>query len=247
MNPGMLAFARTVLPPPEVTGVADRNAINRTPNNNKSQWLNIRIDHNFSDNDKIAVRYTGNYSPGTAAINLPSMQRENNARAHSLNGSWIHTFGPSAVLEAQFGRVLQWSSSRDKYRSLPSDFNSQVGYSANVITPYIDGGTYLPGFNVANFFSSPEQWILQRPGDSWHWRFGFSKLIGRHMLKTGGEYNKVGWYYENGITSIGFADAQTADPLRLATTGSALVSFLLLYPIAQRAATSARPSPRRRE
>ncbi len=58
---------------------------------------------------------------------------------------------------------------------------------------------------------------MSRTGDSWHHRMGFSKLVGSHMLKIGAEYNRVQWYYENGITSIGFANAQTADPLRLGT------------------------------
>ena len=50
------------------------------------------------------------------------------------------------------------------------------------------------------------------------------------MLKVGAEYNRVQWYYENGVTSIGFANAQTADPLRIGSTGSPLASFLLNVP-----------------
>jgi outer membrane receptor protein involved in Fe transport len=230
INPGMLYFAKTVLPAPEDTGLADRNAINRTPNISNAYSLNVRIDHKFNDKDTITGRYTGAYNPATRAVNIPSMVRRDNARAHNAGATWIHTFGPSAVLQAQFGRVFQWSSSLDKHRSLPSDFTTKVGYSANVITPYVDGGTYLPGFNVNNFFSSSEQNILTRAGDSWHGRAGFSKLRGKHMLKAGAEYNRIGWYYVNAISSIGFADAQTADPSRLATTGSSLASFLLAVP-----------------
>ncbi|MBI3683912.1 MAG: TonB-dependent receptor [Acidobacteria bacterium] len=230
LKPGMVYFARTVLPKPEYTGLADRNAINRAPNRSQVHSLNARVDHKFSDRDSIWVRYTGTYSPATVASSLPSLERSNNGRAHNLAGNWVHTFGPSAVLQIQFGRIYQWTSSRDKHRSLPSDFISKVGYSSNVITTYLDGNDYLPGFNPANFWSSQEQANLSRTGDSWHYRGGFSKLLGTHTLKFGGEYNRVQWYYENGITSIGFADAQTADPLRLATTGSSLASFLLDIP-----------------
>ena len=94
----------------------------------------------------------------------------------------------------------------------------------------MDGNTYYPGFNPSGFFSSQEQWNVSRTGDSWHHRLGFSKLVGSHMLKIGAEYNRVQWYYENGVTSIGFANAQTADPLRLGSTGSPLASFLLNVP-----------------
>jgi len=91
----------------------------------------------------------------------------------------------------------------DHYKSLPSDFASKVGYSANVITKYVDGNTYYPGFNPSGYFSSQEQWNVSRTGDSWHHRASYSKLIGSHMLKVGAEYNRVQWYYENGVTTIG--------------------------------------------
>jgi outer membrane receptor protein involved in Fe transport len=230
LKPGMVYFARTVLPPPEPTGVADRNAINRVVNISRVHTVNGRVDHKFSDMDSIWVRYTGAYSPGVAAAGLPSMTRETNGRAHNLAGNWVHTFGPSAVLQVQFGRVFQWNGSVDRFRSLPADFAQKVGYSSNVLTPYLDGESYLPGFNPANFWSSQEQMNVSRNGDSWHYRAGFTKQVGRHTLKVGGEYNRVQWYYLNSITTIGFADAQTADPTRLATTGSSLASFLLDIP-----------------
>jgi len=62
---------RTVLPKPEVTGIADRNAINRASNSNQAHSVNARIDHKFSDNDTISVRYSGNYTPAIAAASLP--------------------------------------------------------------------------------------------------------------------------------------------------------------------------------
>lgn len=230
LNPGMVYFARTVLPKPEFTGLADRNAINRAPNRAQVHSVNGRVDHKFSDMDTIWVRYSGTFSPTTAASSLPSMQRQNNGRAHNLAGNWVHTFGPSSVLQVQFGRVFQWTSSRDKFTSLPADFVSKVGFSSNVLTRYLDGNDYLPGLNPANFWSSTEQANLSRTGDSWHGRAGFSKLLGTHTLKFGGEYNRVQWYYENGVTTVGFADAQTANPIQLATTGSSLASFLLDIP-----------------
>ena len=56
LKPGMVYFARTVLPKPEPTGIADRNAINRTTNSNESHSVNARIDHKFSDYDTVWFR-----------------------------------------------------------------------------------------------------------------------------------------------------------------------------------------------
>ena len=59
LKPGMVYFARTVLPKPEPTGIADRNAINRTTNSNQAHSVNARIDHKFSDYDAVWFRYSG--------------------------------------------------------------------------------------------------------------------------------------------------------------------------------------------
>ena len=229
-KPGMVYYARSVLPAPEATGIADRNAVNRALNRAQVHSLNTRIDHKFTDMDSVWFRYSGTYAPTIAASSIPAISRLNNGRAHNLAGNWVHTFGPSAVLQVSFGRVFQWTSSSDRFNSLPADFIQRVGYSANVNTGYLDGSVRLPAFNPANFWSGGEQYNLSRTGDSWHYKAGYTKLLGTHTLKFGGEYNRVQWYYENGVTSVGFADAQTANPRALATTGSSLASFLLDVP-----------------
>lgn len=230
MNPGMVYFAQTVLPNPEYTGVADRNAINRMPNNSRTQSLNIRGDHKFSDRDTITARYSGNYSSGTGAINIPSQVRDNNVRAHNLSGSWVHTFGPSAVLQTQFGRLIAWTENYDHYRSLPADFATKVGLSSNILTPYQSSMLLLPGLNIAGYFNSNENFHHQTNTNNYSGKAGFSKLAGSHTLKLGGEYTRVG--YDNMVenTNTGFANAQTADPSRIGTTGGALASFLLGTP-----------------
>jgi len=230
LNPGMVYFAQTVLPPIEPTGIANQNAWNRTRVQSWQHSVNGRVDHRFSDKDAIWVRYAGFYNTGSGAASLPSQGRVSEGRAHNLAANWVRTFGPTAVFQYQFGRVFQWSGSTDRYKSIPSDFASKVGYSANVITPYQDGNTYFPGFNLPGFFSSPEQWNVSRTGDSWHHRTSYSKLMGSHMFKFGAEYNRVQWYYENGVTSITFANQGSADPLRIGSTGSPLASFLLNVP-----------------
>jgi outer membrane receptor protein involved in Fe transport len=230
LNPGMVYFAQTVLPAIEPTGIANQNAWNRTRVQSWQHSVNGRVDHRFSDKDSIWVRYSGFFNPGAGAASLPSQARVQNGRAHNLAANWVHTFGPSAVFQYQFGRVFQWTASWDNYKSLPADFASKVGYSANVITKYVDGNNYYPGFNPSGYFSSQEQWNVSRTGDSWHHRMSYSKLMGSHMFKVGAEYNRVQWYYENGVTSIGFANQGTADPSRIASTGNPMASMLLNVP-----------------
>jgi hypothetical protein len=152
LNPGMVYFAQTVLPPIESTGIPNQNAWNRTKVENWTHSVNGRVDHYFSQKDTIWVRYTGAYSPGNQAASLPSQSRAANGRAHNLAANWVHTL---SVFQYQFGRVFQWTASYDHYKSLPSDFASKVGYSENVITPYVDGNTYYPGLQSLRVFQQP--------------------------------------------------------------------------------------------
>jgi len=230
LNPGTVYFAKTVLPSPIYTGVGNFNAINSFVNINHNHTLTARIDQKFTDKDSVWVRYVGNFNPGTNALSLPSLERDINGRNHNMAGNWVHTFGPTAVLQVEIARSIQWSGYNDRFISVPSDFQSKVGYSSNVLSPYQDGNVYIPSFSVAGYFSGGEQTVYQNTGDSYHFRGGFSKLFGTHLVKMGGEFNTVGWNYRQGQTTVSFAPAQTADPLNLASTGGALASFLLGFP-----------------
>ncbi len=222
LNPSMVYFAQTVLPQPIYTGVGNNNAINSFVNANQNHTLTSRIDQKFSDKDSLWVRYVGNFNPGVNAVSLPSQERNINGRNHNMAGNWVHTFGPSTVLQVGIARVIQWSGYNDLFTNLPSDFRTKVGYSSNVLSPYQDGNAYLPSFSVSGYWSGGEQTVYQNTGDSWHYRAGLSKLTGTHTLKVGAEWNLLNWNYRQGQTVVNFpAPAQTADPLRLAYYRSA--------------------------
>lgn len=205
------------------TGVEMRAASNE-------QGVYILLDHHFGQRDIVWGRYSGSYDSNQQPGPIPAILNQVRGRAHNFAVSWVHTFSPSTILQVQSARVFVWTRSVAQYRSLPTGFIQQVGYSANILTPYVDGKTYIPNYSPAGFFSTGESMTLLRPGDSLHHKAGLSKLVGNHTLKFGGEHNWIGWYYENGVSSVSFQPAQTADPLRLGTTGSPLASFLLDVP-----------------
>jgi hypothetical protein len=230
MDQGMVYLARTVLPSPEYTGVGDYNAINRQPNTGLSQTVSVRGDHRFSDFDNLSVRYTGNYSHNNYASRVPSEDGIGTNRAHNVAATWVHTFGPTSVLQASFGRGLNYGDSANKYSSLPSDFVSKVGYSANQMTQYANGSTMIPNLYASGWFSTGESYSYSQTGDNWQGKVAFSKLHGAHMFKMGAEYNTAGWKYVSAQSTTGYVNTQTADPTNLGSTGSALASFFLDVP-----------------
>lgn len=230
MNPGMVAFAKALLPAPVNVGFGGYNAVATNPAISKTQSISVRIDHKFSDSDTIFGRFSGTYTPQTSFYNISAEDYHYTANVDTTAFGWVHTFGPEAMLQVQYGSLVYYADDGARFHSLPSGFASTVGYSSNILTPYSNGQTYLPGFNVGGFFNSGEFYEHNQPADDYHWRANYSRLMGNHLVQVGGEYNKLGYIYRLGQSFVGFSSAQTADPQNYGSTGNPLASFFLAVP-----------------
>jgi Carboxypeptidase regulatory-like domain/TonB dependent receptor len=225
-------YAKALIPQPIVIpGQPAYNAINGQPTLEHDQSVNVRIDHKFSDRDTIFGRYTGYYSPSTAGTNyLPTLSSNNYTRTDTSAFGWVHTFGASAILQVQFGSTNFYTNNSTLYNGLPSDFNSQVGFSANYVAPFVTGQTLVPGIQVPGYFNTGETASHNQPANDLHWRASYSKLLKNHLLQFGGEYNKLGYSYTTGVDYTGYSQTQTSNLEAPGSTGSALASFLLNVP-----------------
>ena len=230
LYPGYQYLARTLLPQPVFTGVGQFNAINRDPNNNQIQSVTVRIDHKFSERDTIFGRYSGSYNPASSAGGIPSLLNLAYTRADTSAFGWVHTFGPSAVLQVQFGTVVNYAETSSRFTNLPAGFTSQVGFSPNALTPFLNGQSYVPGFIVPGFFFEGEAYGHNEPANDLHFRANYSKLLKNHLLQFGGEYNKLSYQFTQGQLYSSFAAAQTGNPQNYGPTGNPLASFLLNVP-----------------
>jgi len=225
-------YAKALIPQPIVIpGQPSYNAINGQPTVEHDQSVNVRIDHKFSDRDTIFGRYTGYYSPSTAGTYyLPSLSSDSYTRTDTSAFGWVHTFGASAILQVQFGSTNFYSNNNTLYSGLPSDFNSQVGFSSNYVAPFVTGQSLVPGIQVPGYFNTGETVNHNQPANDLHWRASYSKLLKNHLLQFGGEYNKLGYSYTTGQDVVGFSQTQTSNLENPGNTGSALASFLINVP-----------------
>jgi hypothetical protein len=225
-------YAKALIPQPIVIpGQPSYNAINGQPTVEHDQSVNVRIDHKFSDRDTIFGRYTGYYSPSTAGTYyLPTLSSDSYTRTDISAFGWVHTFGASAILQVQFGSTNFYTNDNMFYSGLPADFNSQVGFSANYVAPFVTGQTLVPGIQVPGYFNTGETVSHNQPANDLHWRASYSKLLKNHLLQFGGEYNKLGYSYTTGQDVTGFSQTQTSNLEAPGSTGSALASFLINVP-----------------
>lgn len=227
IDPRMAAFARATLPPPTNVGVADRNAIDPTPLRQNQEEYTARIDQNIGANNFIWFRYSGLLLDESRSGGRPALRTTQERPAKNYGVSFVRTFSPSTVLQAQYGRVHTQDNARTRFVVPVPD----VGFASTFGGSFISGSPITPAINVADFFSGGESNTLNPSMSDIHQYKGtLSKIIGNHTLRFGGELNSSNFeaFYEN--ANVGFNTQQTSNPANPAQIGSSLASFLLNVP-----------------
>src|SRR5579871_3440186 len=231
LDPGMVLFAKTVLPAPIFTGVSLFNGRDTTPFQQNQEEYNIRIDQNLGSKDFAWFRYSGVLADTIQSGGVPGLVQLNPNRGKNFGFDWVHTFGPSSTLQVQFGRVRTGINFNEYFSNLPVNFIQDVGFSNNFAGNYGSGTSIVPLVSVANYFNNVGgQYNPTSPTQVWQTKANYSKIIGGHIFKLGGEFNKISQGQVSYNSSLGFAAPQSADPENLGNTGSALASFLLDVP-----------------
>lgn len=234
IDPGMALYAKTVLPAPIATDVADRNALDVTPYRQDEHDYSARIDHVQGEKNFFWFRYSGTLQNVSSSGGMQSLASRLEFRATNWGGSWVHTFGPTSILQVQIGRAYgrydTFSNFRTSVVSNSAAFAKQIGFSDDFASNFRSGQTYVPALNVADFFSGGENEGLQTPGETLQEQANYTKIIGDHTLKFGGGVSSMTFRNLQQNPSVSFAATQTADPENLAATGSSLASFLLGVP-----------------
>lgn len=177
-------------PAPNVAGARSRNN-NFRANQSITNPTNVfvtRIDHTFSDRDRIYGRLltsTGNTNnaPVFPVAGVDPYNNSQESSYYSWTATWQHNFSPTTILETRY------SFDRRKYinRSGGSDLGlaQQLGIQGTNerFFPQITL-TGLTGFGVG------EHERLQTPIRGDHITANITKITGKHTLKYGGEYRR---------------------------------------------------------
>jgi len=207
-----------------------------------------RVDHNFSDKDRVFARLAWDRSSLTRTNINPNLPVFTGSQVTNLATQWIHTFSPSMINELRFGfQISNDLTSNPRTDNTSFDMDSlgvgqfRVPSDGNrKLTPREHG---IPQFTGLPF---PLQELTNGNGyDKMNtYQFGdhLSYFKGKHNLKFGAEY--YGLTIERGAANLeegllGFGAAQTGLPLasflmgRPATTQTP-EGLPLTFPKAQR-------------
>ncbi len=215
-------------------------------NFSSSSQNEIVRDDKFSDRVDFLSQSTGNWSfyyvfddstvnsplPGVSTsgngATLPGFSAVTPSRAQEAVMSNIHIFGPSSVNEAR----LSFTRAATRVDTPTSGFTnlSSLGFVTGPgtlgIIPSGPPGTQqaVPPLGFNNFTLGIPQLNTFQPNNTWHVSDGFSKTIGEHSLKFGGEFRYLQINERNICNPNGafFFDGQE--------TGSDFADFLLGAP-----------------
>ena len=231
LNPGMVAYAKAVLPPIVNTGISGKNAIDTTPTVQNMREYSARIDQTIGEKNSFWFRYSEVDQTTTQSAGLPSLPQKITRPGKDFGASYVRTFNPNTVMQLQFGRLLtgqNWIVGLNSAN--PVQLANTIGF-ANSFVQYANGVTQLPNIGVAGYFSGGMYTSLEPSlGDVYQGKASFSKIIGNHTLSFGGEFDTTNYesYYEYGF--LNFAGTETANLAQSTSVGSSLASFLIGVP-----------------
>ena len=178
----------------------------------RGDQITVRLDHHITRNQVFSAYYYFNDDSRTepfssfqgAGANVPGFGAAFKARIQQWNLSHTWTLGSTAVNEFRFNYFREsqgttdhplhtLSSVHDSCKTVPAQFcfsdpsNPQAGITTNIPgrvgVPYINVGG---GFVIGNNFEGE----LPQTGNTFQWTDNFTKTMGKHTIKFGGDVRR---------------------------------------------------------
>lgn len=219
------------LPAPNYSGVG-LNYINTQSLALSENQFGMRVDHQIGSKDEIYGHFIYSEAPYLEPETMPSDPFEIGYDARNTSVNWIHTFGPTLVLQVLGGyNWYVYNQGVPEPAGVGQGLLDQMGLQ-NSFPPYSGATPYvqIPGMNVSGFFGTEESWGPEGPGKVYQLTGSLTKEWGRQEIKLGASANAVSSFYTAVFPSLDFSNTTTAAPENPSNTGSAMASFMMGLP-----------------
>ena len=225
-------YAKAILPAASViAGQAYYNALDPTPFQQTQQNYVGRIDQTIGTKDNIWFRYNGLEFSTTQSNGFPGLRNTTDQPAHNYGLSWVHTFSPTLILQAQYGKAYNANLSASSFAQNSATLFSTYGFVSSFGGEFLNGHSYVPSISVAGYWSGGESASRNDPSTDTHqWKADVTKIIGSHSIRFGGEWDQEFLESINTSANVSFATQQTGNPENSSQPGSSLASYLLNVP-----------------
>lgn len=193
----------------------------------------LRVDQNFGNNNQVSFRYSQfdlfKTSPsdtiGDAFVHVPG---------HNYIGHWTHEYSPTTFSDVYFARNWGFTTTGTSWTGENPAFFSQLQQAG--MSPYfmtLNNKTYAPQYTADNYIGlSGSQLQGSGLGDDWQFGGSFSKIIGRHTIKAGADFQTNNFTSPIAYSNENFSVNQTESLGANSSGGNSWASLLLGVPSA---------------
>ncbi|HEX4030691.1 MAG TPA: carboxypeptidase regulatory-like domain-containing protein [Terracidiphilus sp.] len=171
----------------------------------------FRVDQNFGNNNQIMFRYSqfDLYQTSPSGVIGSGFVH---VIGHNYIGHWTHTFSPTAFSDVYFGRNYGFTYTGTSHTGEDAAFLSQLqtlGMSTYFMT--LNNTVYAPQYSADSYVGlTGSQLQSTGLGDNWQFGGAFTKILGRHTLKAGADFESNNFTSPIAYSNIGFSTVQTA-------------------------------------
>jgi hypothetical protein len=224
----MQGFFRTYAASPNFTGDPQNNFAQARPTTNQSDGYQIRVDHQFTDNDHAFFRFTvQKVSVFNPIGDIGSTS--GSSKGYNYGGAWTHAFTSNLIFDVRGGYAGRpgVDASQQNQHEAGTDPLASAGFRD--IDKYEGLLVRLANWTAggSNDFGVRGQALRENP--NWSFTPNLFWLHGNHSIKTGFWYIQAQRIQLNTFQRYTFADGQTSNP-SIANTGLSLASALLGFP-----------------
>ena len=232
LDPGFVYYLEQTVPMPIDLGTDLGNLNQRDTTGTRLDQYEYsgRVDHRFSDADMAYVRWSAQSNERFGTAGRQNFESFIDIENLNVAANWVHTFDPTSILQLSFARTDVKRNTGNSFTSLADGFVSTVGWNPDYAGGFRSGKTFVPNVGVAQYFGGGERTAYTRTSDTWQYKGTYTKIMGAHTLKFGGEYNIIGHFGTVNDHSNNFSTVGTASPDSPGSTGHPLASFLLNVP-----------------
>ena len=230
INP-ISALYQTLIPHagPLVNG---NNIYSSGPQQTNQDSGTARGDQNFGNNNQVMFRYSQFDQQVANTTNIVGLNRIH-VYGHNYIGHWTHTFTPTAFSDVYFGRNFGDTITGQGYPGENAAFLSQLQtLGMSKFWMVLNNTEYAPQWSPDGYLGLNGS-QLQETGLADNWQFGgsFSKIIGKHTIKAGADFQTNNFRSPIAYSGASFGTAQTgALGANQGNGGDAWASMLLGVP-----------------
>ena len=231
MDPVSLKVMEVALPLPNLPGTAN-NYVNNGATLSPSDAWNTRVDHNFSQANRMTARYLYRRVFSTNLVAYPGPggsgslggQLQKNVFNHSISADDTSTLRPNLVNNAHFGYFRNYSPATSP--GTGEDWASKVGLKGV-------GPDKFPQMRMTALTGvGGGAYSIQTPGNTYQLSDSLLAVHGRHTIKAGFEYRKLLYDTWDAGASSGNFNFNTLPTANIQTQrlGLGFASYLLGIP-----------------